>query len=160
VSTFENDYHSSLEFDACDIRNEESLPVSIFEDDYDRSMVAGRLSASFREGAGGYKGKYCQKTDCFGRTAHELSPHEFRKRDTGFPQYGTPDDANLFQEPDLKVGQRASLETRKTKNLRVVLPRDDAEDLIWKPESRCKIVASYGPFDLSWTQAHRRGGRL
>src|ERR1700730_12073162 len=47
----------------------------------------------------------------------------------------------------------------KTKNLRVVLPRDDAEDLIWKPESRCKIVASYGPFDLSWTQAHRRGGQ-
>jgi len=32
-----------------------------------------------------------------------------------------------------------------SKNLRVILPRDDAEDLIGKPESRCQIVASHGP---------------
>src|SRR6267378_42200 len=122
-------------------------------------MVAGRLSASFREGAGGSKGKYCQNPNGFDRTAHELSPHEFRERDTRFPLDGTPDDANLFQESALKVGRATPFDrTRKIKNLRVVLPRDDAEDLIWKPESRCQIVASRGPFDLSWTQEHRRGG--
>jgi hypothetical protein len=31
----------------------------------------------------------------------------------------------------------------KQKTLGVILPRDDAEGLIWKPESRCKIVASH-----------------
>src|SRR5579859_2744836 len=31
----------------------------------------------------------------------------------------------------------------KEKTLRVILPRDDAEGLSWKPESRCKIVASH-----------------
>src|SRR5258706_309061 len=77
ASTFKNDQQRSLEFDACNLRNEETLPVSVFEDDHDRSMVAGRLSASFCEGASGSKGKNCQKTNCFGRTAHELSPNEF-----------------------------------------------------------------------------------
>src|SRR5208282_165370 len=48
----------------------------------------------------------------------------------------------------------------KQKNLRVALPRGDAEDLKWKPESRCRNVASHGPFVPRWTQAHRRGGRL
>jgi hypothetical protein len=122
-------------------------------------MVAGRLSASFREGAGGSKGKYCQNTNCFDRTAHEFSPHEFRERDTRFPQDGTQDDANLFQEPGMLDRQRLSPRPRKIKTLRVVLPRDDAEDLVWKPESRCKTVASYGPVLPSWTQAHRRGGQ-
>src|SRR5579859_1915648 len=31
----------------------------------------------------------------------------------------------------------------KEKTLRVILPRDDAEGLSWKPESRCKIAASH-----------------
>src|SRR5882762_2609054 len=33
----------------------------------------------------------------------------------------------------------------KTKNLRVVLPRDDAEGLIWKPESRWKASRATDP---------------
>src|SRR3981189_1325704 len=89
------------------------------------------------------------------------SPCEFRERDTRFPQDHTQDNANLFQEAALRGWRGSAFRWRrtKTKNLRVALPRGDAEDLIWKPESRCKIVASYGPFDLSWTQAHRRGGQ-
>src|ERR1700682_5046000 len=102
ASVFENDQHRSLEFDARDVRNEKTLPVSVFEDDHDRSTVVGGFSASFREGAGCSKGKYCQKTNCCDRTAHGLSPHESRERDTRFPQDSTQDNANLFQEPALK----------------------------------------------------------
>ena len=35
----------------------------------------------------------------------------------------------------------------KRKNLRAALPRDSAEDFIWKPRVSMFVFASHGPFD-------------